>query len=103
MKNTVGFADSVRHDVRFALRTFWKNRAFAAAAVLTFALGIGATTAIFTVLYGVLLRPLPYRDPERLVQVATGTIARFEEMQAAAQSYTEIGAYPAPSVNTTMS
>ena len=48
------------HDVRYAARVFWKEPSFAATAVLTLALGIGATTAIFRVVYGVLLKPLPF-------------------------------------------
>ena len=57
-------------DVRYAARVFARQPAFASAAVLTLALGIGATTAIFSVVYGVLLRPLPFQDPERLVSLA---------------------------------
>jgi len=56
-------------DVRHAARVFRKQPAFAAAAVLTLALGIGATTAIFSVVYGVLLKPLPFPDPDRLVSL----------------------------------
>jgi putative ABC transport system permease protein len=56
-------------DLRYATRTFWKQPAFASATVLTLALGIGATTAIFSVVYGVLLKPLPFHEPERLVSV----------------------------------
>jgi putative ABC transport system permease protein len=54
-------------EFRFALRSLRHAPGFALAAVLTFAIGIGATTAIFTVLHAVLLRPLPYADPDRLV------------------------------------
>jgi putative ABC transport system permease protein len=57
------------HDLRWAARTFWKQPAFAATTVLTLALGIGATTAMFSVVYGVLLKPLPFPEPDTLVSV----------------------------------
>ena len=56
-------------DFRYALRQLGKNLGFTAVAVLTLALGIGVTTAIFSVVYGVLLRPLPYPDPNRIMAV----------------------------------
>jgi putative ABC transport system permease protein len=56
-------------DLRFGLRTLRRAPAFAAAAVLTIAIGIGATTAIFSAIHGVILRPLPYPDADRLVTV----------------------------------
>ena len=56
-------------DVRYAFRTLGKNAGFTSTVVLTLALGIGANTAIFSVLHAVVLRPLPYPEPERIVMV----------------------------------
>ena len=61
--------DIIRQDLRFALRQFRRAPAFAVVAAVTLALGIGATTAIFSVVNGVALRPLPFDHPEQLVQL----------------------------------
>ncbi|HMD37482.1 MAG TPA: ABC transporter permease [Vicinamibacterales bacterium] len=73
---------TVFRDIRFAWRLLARNPTFAAAAILVIALGIGATTSVFTVVRGVLLRPLPYPDPDRLVllRADSGRGARTAEL-----------------------
>ena len=59
-------------EVKMAGRSLWRQRGFATIAILTLALGIGANTAIFSVIDGALLRPLPYADPDGLVSLSDG-------------------------------
>jgi len=61
--------ESLIKDIRYGVRSLWKRPAFTAVAVITLALGIGANTAIFSVVNATLLRPLPFKDPERVVMV----------------------------------
>jgi predicted permease len=68
MKRREYFAE-LRHDLVFGARQLMKARGFAAVAILTLALGIGATAAVFSTLYAVVLSPLPVREPERLVSL----------------------------------
>src|SRR6266542_529213 len=62
-------ADQLRRDLSYAVRMFARNKGFTAVAVATLALGIGASTAIFTVVDAVVFRPLPYANPGRLVKI----------------------------------
>jgi len=96
------------HELRCAFRTFGRNRGFALAAVLTIALGVGANSAVFSVIRGVLLRPLPFRDPERIVMVwqthpaipqLQVTAPDFDEWRTTSRSFDQMAAYTLQAMN----
>jgi hypothetical protein len=66
---------SILTDVRYALRRFQAAPGFVAVAVVTLALGVGASAAIYSIVDALMLRPLPYADPERIVALSTRTAA----------------------------
>src|SRR5437868_11778412 len=84
--------DHSLRDVRYALRSIGRNPGFAAAAIVTLALGIGANTAIFSVVYAVLLKPLPYSQPDRIYSVEVVIPERrsqFASLPATVQTFLE--------------
>src|SRR4051812_36789086 len=99
-------------DVRYGLRMLAKNPAFTAIAVLALALGIGANTAIFSVVNGILLRPLPYKNPDQLVVIwenathlgfpkNTPSPANFLDWQRQSTVFTGMGAFAERTFNLT--
>ena len=94
--------DALSKDLRYGARSLRKNPGFALAAVITLALGIGATTAVFSVVNSVLLRPLPFKDPDQLVWVwsrrpdndrAPFSLPDFLDQRDQNQTLKEIGAF----------
>jgi predicted permease len=100
--------DRLAQDLRLAARALVRDRAFSAAAAVTLALGVGAVTTLAAVVAGVLLAPLPYRDPDRLVAVLHGQAvnspvspADFADLRRDARSFTDMAAAQAWGANLT--
>src|ERR1700742_3433238 len=101
-------------DLRYGMRMLVNKPGFAVVAIITLALGIGANTAIFSVVNAVLLRPLPYREPGKLVRIYTEfptmdlrkfwmSVPEFMDIQKQAQSWESVGAWASQGVNLTAS
>jgi putative ABC transport system permease protein len=104
--------DNLRQDLRLAIRGLLRAPAFAAVTILTLALGIGANTAIFSIVNGVILRPLPYPKPEQLMYLTTQFPAmgflqfwvsppEYFEFRELTQSFAAVGAFSTGEVNLT--
>lgn len=90
---SVGLLTGVGGDFRHALRLLWKSRGISAATLLTLALCIGATTAIFSTVYSLMLKPLPFQEPERIVELYTSAKkAGLDKMPANVPIYLDYSA-----------
>jgi predicted permease len=100
---------AIARDLRFAARMLTKSPGFAFAAIITLALGVGANTAIFTVTSALLLRPLPYHEPQQLVSLEArdktaergGTLLRYELVRDRSRSFDAVAAWANDNLNLT--
>ena len=103
-----GRMEPMFQDLRFGVRTLFRNPGFATVAILTLALGTGATSAIFSLVYGVVLRPLPYHEPDRLLSVfehrgfnMSLTAPDYLDWRAATTSFEQLAAVATTTANLT--
>jgi predicted permease len=95
--------DTILQDVRYSIRTLRRDAGLATFAILIIGLGVGASSTVFSVVNALLLRPLPFEDPERLAWIANSTVeglsgstvqvAHLQDLRAQSRSFTDVAAY----------
>jgi predicted permease len=111
----IGFLETLFQDMRYGLRIFWKNSSFSIIAVLTLAFGIGATTAVFSLVNTILLKPLPYPNASRIVMLWRANLVdsifgsesfpwqglEFSQLKQTATAFQNLGAFKKDDFNLT--